>query len=558
MIRIIISDELGQHGLDIKTAISNGYGSDISDQIQIIGYWSPAFNEARDNENIAALIRSTQGVASYVQDALSIYPRVQTFFPLGGSDNIFELVNVFQDAEPPVIVCCGAGDFTNPANDKNNTSYGNGLEFWDRDLNVSDTSDESSYSNGYVLGKLLKIKDTLNCTWWEARYRARMRASRIESNRETSLWDLRNGYGKIDEDAAIAYVGLIPTDQYIAAETLYYNDEEQSYTAVVPDGAIGNNVTVTKEVGEVVSLVSIADANEIAFNLAKEEAESALAYAYPALGAIGIITISNNFGIISGAIEAVDNAAEYNIYKNDVFLMQITGLSFVDVITASETVHRYKYKAVLGAAETAFSSAAAVYYPVRKIIGFYKDTETTYGEAKAASIKNLYVRQGKSSTVLMNIHLKDTDIVDNNAAIKNEAKVIPEDDNFLNTVYRHLKANVSAYNDLGFIYEEEAGLNGDESMSLPKKIAASDLEDGVYYCTLADRKLVAEAACTIVFLDAAKTAGYPLEVLSQTMDDVIIKSEIEGQLIAGLPEVVLNNLNDSREFTSDGEKYLLM
>lgn len=36
MKRIIISDEYGQHGLDIRTAINYGYGSDISDQVEIM------------------------------------------------------------------------------------------------------------------------------------------------------------------------------------------------------------------------------------------------------------------------------------------------------------------------------------------------------------------------------------------------------------------------------------------------------------------------------------------------------------------------------------------
>ncbi len=210
MVRIIISDEFGQHGIDIKTAISNGYSSDISAQIQIIGGWSASFAEAQSNANIVALIRSTSGVAGYVTNASSICPRVQTFFPLGS--NVFEELNVFANNEPPVIITSGAGD----EELRNNTGYGKGLEFWDQDLSTpTPADDQSSFSNGYVLGKLLKIKDTLNCTWWEARYRARETADRNEPNRVTSPWDLRNGYGKINVNAAVAYVGLIPPDPYL-------------------------------------------------------------------------------------------------------------------------------------------------------------------------------------------------------------------------------------------------------------------------------------------------------------------------------------------------------
>lgn len=35
MIRIVISDEFGQHGLDIKTAIANAYGGGIKPIVKI-------------------------------------------------------------------------------------------------------------------------------------------------------------------------------------------------------------------------------------------------------------------------------------------------------------------------------------------------------------------------------------------------------------------------------------------------------------------------------------------------------------------------------------------
>ena len=75
-----------------------------------------------------------------------------------------------------IIVASGAGT------DSNMTGYGNGLEFWDED----DTQDGlyySSFSNARVAAKLLKIKQTLNCTWEEARTRARNTAS------NSGVWD---------------------------------------------------------------------------------------------------------------------------------------------------------------------------------------------------------------------------------------------------------------------------------------------------------------------------------------------------------------------------------
>lgn len=276
MKRIIISDEYGQHGLDIRTAINYGYGSDISDEIEIISGWSAAYARALNDENIIALIRSTSGVASYVNNASSIYPRVQTFFPLGS--NTFTELTVFNINEPPVIITSGAGDFLDSANDRNNTGYGKGLEFWDRDLTLNDNGDESSFSNGFILGKLLVIKDILNCTWWEARFRARVTAYRNEPNRETSMWDLRNGYGRINTEAAIEYLGLIPADPYLTVldNNVYFNNASFSHTARCSIGEQGAPVTKTVNQNSVASVNSINEANILAHLLAQHNANAEL------------------------------------------------------------------------------------------------------------------------------------------------------------------------------------------------------------------------------------------------------------------------------------------
>jgi hypothetical protein len=211
MERVVIADEWGQHGIDVRTAISQGYGSDISSQIVILPL-SDAIQRAQSDINIIAFVRSALGWANFINTAKNLYPRVQSFFPLGS--NNFELLNLWGTPEPSLIVTCGAGD----EEGRNNTGYGNGLEFWDWDLYQSNppSSDQSSFSNGIIAGKLLKIKDTLNCTWWEARYRARITADRFESNRETYIWDSRNGFGRISVAKAIAANYLtIPQDPYI-------------------------------------------------------------------------------------------------------------------------------------------------------------------------------------------------------------------------------------------------------------------------------------------------------------------------------------------------------
>ncbi|CAG0979856.1 hypothetical protein ANAEL_01681 [Anaerolineales bacterium] len=298
MTRIIISDEYGQHGIDIKTAIVNAYGggglNPIEDQIEIISGWSAAYNRAVSDENIIALIRSTAGVAGYVTQAEQIYPRVQTFFPLG-SNTFEQLTNL---TSIPVIITCGAGD-TNFEN-RNNTGYGLGLEFWDNDLVQSADGDASSFANGFILGKLLKIKDTLSCSWWEARFRARMTASRSESNRETTPWDLRNGYGIIDVDAAIAYTGMIATDSYLVPAILptYYANESVTFILSPYPGFTGSNVTVTIAAGTVYSPTSIQEANAIALSRAKDIAEPASDWLLTPVKGLEKIVVSD-YGVLT-------------------------------------------------------------------------------------------------------------------------------------------------------------------------------------------------------------------------------------------------------------------
>jgi hypothetical protein len=213
MIRILIADNIESHYNAIISAINSGYGSDISDQIQVYPNLELCLAEANTNNNIISIVRSYSGVSGVVSLLSPLYNRVLGFYPLGS--NTFQQLNVFTNEEPPVIVTSGAGDLEN----QNNTGYGKGLEFWDWDLTNDFPEDSSSFSNGYIAGKLLKIKDTLQCSWWEARYRARATALQTETNRLNLGWDLYNGYGKIDVDKAIAYKGVIPLDPYI------YNDD---------------------------------------------------------------------------------------------------------------------------------------------------------------------------------------------------------------------------------------------------------------------------------------------------------------------------------------------
>ena len=271
-IRVIISDENEDHAECVKASILLGYGSDISEQITIIPTWQGAVASAQNNPDIIALIRCTGGVQNCINDAKNLYPRVQTFFPLGGTQNVFADGNVFTDQDTPVIVTCGAGDDEL----RNNTSFGNGLEFWDGDLinenlpqnGTQRNDDASSDSTGIILGNLLKIKDTLNCIWWEARYRARMTSDRNEPNRLTIIWDYHNGYGKPNVTAAIAFVGLIPPDPYVISFSYFVNTPQQ-FTVKPHEENTGEEITYVVPAGTVTSLLSEADANDIALKVAK-------------------------------------------------------------------------------------------------------------------------------------------------------------------------------------------------------------------------------------------------------------------------------------------------
>jgi len=71
-----------------------------------------------------------------------------------------------------------------------------------------------SYSHAYIAGKLAFIKDSLNCTWWEARYRMRMTSG------NNGTFDKYDGYGKPNVAAALAYSGVIMEDPFNALGTM--------------------------------------------------------------------------------------------------------------------------------------------------------------------------------------------------------------------------------------------------------------------------------------------------------------------------------------------------
>lgn len=209
---------------NIVAIINDGYDWHAANMMYIFEqeYGEPAtlFNEQDVNlfeyaEAIGCevLIKSYPLLYSYIPLAEQYYPQVQMFMPLGSNASI----EIEYPETLSVIVSCGASN----DDTQNETGYGNGLEFWDNE-NYFNPVDESSYSNPIIASKIMKIKDARNCTFWEARYCARITADRNEPNRPANtIWHNLNGFGKINVANAIAYNGSIPSDPYLNNGNVY-------------------------------------------------------------------------------------------------------------------------------------------------------------------------------------------------------------------------------------------------------------------------------------------------------------------------------------------------
>jgi len=197
---VFVSDvSIGSHSTNVKNAFIYGFGESIdSDDFSFDDEGFGADILSCRNLGLIIFVRSTNQMQSYIETAESYYPDIQCFMPSGSNDHyqIFD-----SGGDLPVIVTAGAGD------EENETAWD--CEFFDSDPYTPEPYDWSSYSNAHIAGKLLKIKLSLDCSWWEARHRARMTASR------SGIWDPVDGYGIIDVAAAIAYSGEIPSDPYI-------------------------------------------------------------------------------------------------------------------------------------------------------------------------------------------------------------------------------------------------------------------------------------------------------------------------------------------------------
>lgn len=264
--KVIINGAGGEHDDDVESSFILGYRSTGADwagtttkRVETLEE-SLIYAQANDYD---CVIRSTIDMSEFISTADVYYPTVQTFMPAGSNEHIEvysgSLVNI-------VITGCGVTS--------NLTAYN--TEFYS--IDPLSQNNLSSYSNGYIAGQIAYIKDSLNCSFWEARYRARVTSSR------STNYTGENGYGSINIASAIAYTGEIISDPY-------------------------------STLGEV--------------------------------GSINAELMNDYTGTVSITIDAVDNALEYEIYRDSALIATIDELTYEDTITRKfkgTNRHYYEYK----------------------------------------------------------------------------------------------------------------------------------------------------------------------------------------------------------------------
>lgn len=197
-LRVYISDadEGGTHGDNVKQSIIDGYGSDISAQINLVKSALYSVQQVKDDMLIAynagyeLFVSSAYAGSNFLNEAISYYPQMLCVFPNGNNNHIQNGNYMI----PEIAVITGAGDLANET--------GFPIEFFAPDP-ITGEPDYSSFGNGVVGGQLLKIKDGRGSYWTDAVQSARATASHL------GIIDINDGYGLINVIDAIAYSGKI-------------------------------------------------------------------------------------------------------------------------------------------------------------------------------------------------------------------------------------------------------------------------------------------------------------------------------------------------------------
>jgi len=181
------------HNKDVRLSFLEGYQSyngEAFPGIVDVGMGSvlETYDYASTN-GYQMLIVSYAFPPSYWAMQAPYYPDVMGCFPAGSNQHILRFDDSIATL-PPNIIITGAGDTINM------TAYK--LNFFDIDpLSVNNAS---SFSNGYIAGKLAYIMNhsqAVNPTWEEINDVCTQTSSR------NGIWDLDDGYGTIDVDNAL-------------------------------------------------------------------------------------------------------------------------------------------------------------------------------------------------------------------------------------------------------------------------------------------------------------------------------------------------------------------
>jgi len=181
----MVSGYGGEHDSIVEECVKQGYidcGGNLNN-ITVIrsanSYLNQGFIDSLRNTGFNFLVRSTTGYGGFTIQSLAINNPDILFIMPSGSNSHINTGNTLS-----IIVATGAGDTANK------TGYP--IHFYDKDTTGQMAS---SYSNGYIAGKLARIKDSSKCSLSDAFNYAKLSTKQPFSP--------TNGYGKIDFSNAI-------------------------------------------------------------------------------------------------------------------------------------------------------------------------------------------------------------------------------------------------------------------------------------------------------------------------------------------------------------------
>lgn len=245
------------------------------------------------------------------EGAKRMYPKVQTIATLGW--NGFTQLSTPYDYVT-VVIGVGSSD-QNDDETKNYTGYNANLEFYDTFVTPTVNYPASSYSCGFIAGKLWSARDIArndwghsDFSWWETRYLFRLYAKRIEDNRTTTMWDLYNGFGR----------ALQITEEewgYLFSETVKFNRDE-----------IPTDPYLIMDIGEIQGI--------------------------------------NTNGSVELIWDKVNYADTYRVYRDDTLIYTGSELTFTDTIEKQVNDYLYTYIALdKHGNQTDYSNEFAISYP---------------------------------------------------------------------------------------------------------------------------------------------------------------------------------------------------